>query len=129
MIESSVDENNGRLILAWVNLGSLVEGTMKLFLSVWYEDYKKDIDAIRHKGDLIDPDSLSLDKLREFFKKKIWVKDGDDWDTWILKIQRRRNAIHAYKNRDIGTFEEFYYDVRVYLKFLLRINNQLLYPW
>src|SRR5579859_1182306 len=37
--------SDGDLILAWANLGSLVEGTMKLFLSVYYEDYKKDLHA------------------------------------------------------------------------------------
>src|SRR5277367_5623413 len=31
--------SDGDLILAWANLGSLVEGTMKLFLSVFYDDY------------------------------------------------------------------------------------------
>ena len=29
------DASEGHLILAWINLGSLVEGTMKLFLSVY----------------------------------------------------------------------------------------------
>lgn len=128
VMESPAENESGRLILAWANLGSLVEGTMKLFLSVWYEGYKSDIEAIKRKGDLVDPDNLELDRLREFFKKRIWVKGDEDWDTWILKIQWRRNAIHAYKNRDLGTFEEFYNDVRVYLKFLRRINNQLPYP-
>ena len=53
-------DESGCLILAWTNLGSLIEGTMKLFLSVWYKNYKNDIEAIRKKGRLIDPDSLSL---------------------------------------------------------------------
>ena len=35
------------LILAWANLGSLVEGTIKTFLSVWYETYKGDIDNLK----------------------------------------------------------------------------------
>ncbi|MCJ7568759.1 MAG: hypothetical protein MUO58_14590, partial [Anaerolineales bacterium] len=48
-------------ILGYVNLGSLVEGSMKLFLSVWYKDYQNDIDAIKRKGKLIDPDTLYLE--------------------------------------------------------------------
>lgn len=35
------------LILAWANLGSLVEGTIKTLLSVWYETYKADIDNLK----------------------------------------------------------------------------------
>jgi hypothetical protein len=33
----------GDLILAWANLSALVEGQLKLFLSVYYHDYKKDV--------------------------------------------------------------------------------------
>lgn len=46
----------GRLILAWVNLGALVEGSLKWFLSVYYDAYRKDIAALRAKaGALMDP--------------------------------------------------------------------------
>jgi len=101
---------------------------MKLFLSVWNHDYKRDVEAIKVKGDLVEPDSLQLDQMRKFFKKSVWLKDEEVWDSWILKIQQRRNAVHAYKNRDIGTFEEFYDDVRKYREFLLFINDRLIYP-
>ena len=122
----SEKEASGSLILAWANLGSLVEGTLKLFLSVYYKDYKNDIDAIKKKGELQDPDVLQLESLRQFFKKKIW--DKEPWDNWIQKIQQRRNAIHAYKDRDIGSHDEFLDDVRNYLKFLRYINSRLPYP-
>src|SRR5260221_10813638 len=38
--------SDGELILAWSNLGSLVEGTLKLLLSVFYMDYKQDVDSL-----------------------------------------------------------------------------------
>ncbi len=119
------EDKSGRLILAWTNLGSLVEGTMKLFLSVFYEGYKSDVEAIKKKGKLINPDSLQLESMRQFFRKRIW---GEDWDDWIRHIQQRRNAIHAYKSKDIGTSEEFFADVRKYLEFLRYINSRLPYP-
>lgn len=125
LAEPLPDDPSGRLILAWANLGSLVEGTMKLFLSVWYEDYKKDVQAIKKSGKLVDPDVLRLEPMRQFFRKRIW---DDDWDAWIEHIQQRRNAIHAYKSRAIGTFGEFFADVRRYLKFLRYINSRLPYP-
>jgi hypothetical protein len=126
--ESEPDDQSGRLILAWTNLGSLVEGTLKLFLSVWYNDYKTDIEAIKKNDEIIGPDSLQFEKIRLFFKKRIWKDDDEDWDLWLLKIQQKRNAVHAYKHREIGTFDEFFNDVRKYLEFLRYINKRLPYP-
>ena len=128
IVEPHPDDESGHLILAWANLGSLVEGTMKLFLSVYYHVYKNDVEAIKTKGELIDPDSLQLEHMRQFFRKRIWRIGDEDWDTWILKIQQRRNAVHAFKNRDIGTFDEFFVDVQRYLEFLRYINDRLPYP-
>ncbi len=119
------DDENGRLILAWANLGSLVEGTMKLLLSVFYKAYRDDVEAIKKKGKLMDPDDLQLESMRQFFRKRIW---GEEWDVWIQHIQQRRNAIHSYKNRDIGTFTEFCDDIRKYLEFIRHINSRLPYP-
>src|SRR5688572_24524864 len=43
---------NAELILAWANLGALVEGTMKWFLSVYYDTYRQTVDAIRRNGSI-----------------------------------------------------------------------------
>lgn len=127
--ESNSGNNDGRLILAWVNLGSLVEGTMKLCLSVLYMEYQEDSEAIKNnKGIVKDPDILELEKMRHFFKKRIWGRGDEHWDAWIEKIQKRRNAVHAFKNTDIETFKEFFVEVRKYLEFLQRIDEQLPYP-
>jgi len=122
---SSLEVQDGNLILAWANLGSLIEGSMKLFLSVWYKTYKSDIDAIKRKGKLQDPDGLQLEPMRQFFKKRIW--DGT-LDGFIQIIQQRRNAIHAFKDRNIGTINEFFDNVRKYLNILRYINYRLPYP-
>jgi hypothetical protein len=71
---------------------------------------------------------MQLEQMRQFFRKRIWRKGDEDWDSWILKIQQRRNAVHAFKSRDIGTFDEFFVDVQKYLKFLRYINDRLPYP-
>ena len=127
--EDSRKDVDGRLILAWANLGSLVEGTMKLFLSVYYNTYKKDIGVIKSKkGNIVDPDICKLERLRQFFNKRVWKNKEKDWDNWILHIQQRRNAIHAYKNRELGNFDEFFTDVGKYLFFLRNINDRLPYP-
>ena len=53
--------SDGDLILAWANIGALVEGHLKLFLSVWYNDYSADSDAIKDKrGRLQEPDGSTF---------------------------------------------------------------------
>jgi hypothetical protein len=127
---------SGALILAWATLGSLVEGTLKLFLSVWYEDYLADpmVDK-SHKP--ISPDGMTLEVLRVFFASKVWPKETrEHWASvgepdrivWINKIQQRRNAVHAFKNRDIGDFTEFYQELKNYLVFIRFITNTFPYP-
>ena len=122
---SSMECTAGQLILAWANLGSLIEGSLKLFLSVWYETYKVDVEAIKRKGKLQDPDGLQLEPLRQFFRKRIW---DDSLDAIVQHIQHRRNAIHAFSDRDIGTHDEFVANVRNYLSLLRYINARLPYP-
>jgi len=68
--------SDGDLILAWANIGALVEGQLKLFLSVWCNDYSADSDAIKDKrGRLQELDGSTLEPLRQFFVKRIW-KEG-----------------------------------------------------
>jgi len=117
---------SGELIMAWANLGSLVEGTLKLFLSVYYKDYRRSFSAIKRKGIVKDPDVLMLDQLRIFFTKEIWT-DDEEWNDWIQHIQHRRNTIHSFANRDLGTHEEFLNDIRKYLCFLRYVNDRLPY--
>jgi len=132
----SSDENSpGFLILAWTNLGSLVEGTMKLLLCVYYEDYKIDPEARllfdkKLKAKIVaEPDVAAFELMRIFYKKKIWSTDEQDyWDDWILSIQQKRNAIHAFKDREIGTLDDFYNNLRIYLKFLQYITSRLPRP-
>lgn len=54
-------DSTGDLILAWANLGALVEGQLKLFLCVFYDDYKRDVDGIVRKMERIDPDTAALE--------------------------------------------------------------------
>lgn len=128
--------SDGMLILAWVNLGALVEGTIKLMLSVYYNQYIDDIETLKATG-LYDwkkqkhqePDSLTFEKLRAFVVRKGLFKHSDiDADKFLIKVRDRRNAIHAYKNRPIGDTAEFKMAVTDYLKFLQVVEGRLPYP-
>lgn len=121
------DKEFGYLILGYANLGSLVEGTMMLFLSVHYRDYRSDLDVVKdNKGKLKDPDILQFDPLHIFIKKEK-ILEGS-WDIWLHRVQQRRNAIHAFKSRDIGTHDELLEDMRTYHNFIERIDKLLPYP-
>jgi hypothetical protein len=124
---NSEEELSGRLILSWANLGALIEGTLKLFLCAYYEDYSNDLNAYRDRNDkLKDPDSLTLEKIRVFFNKNdLW---SDEWNTFVFNVQQKRNAIHAFEYRDIGTFDEFYECLSMYLKMIDEFNLGLPYP-
>jgi hypothetical protein len=126
-LDRECPDAEARLILAWANLGALVEGTLKWFACVFYEDYCKDANAIRDKGILVDPDGLAFERLRHFFQKAVWT-EYDNYDQWILEVQLRRNAIHAFKDRDIGTFDDYYESIRMYREFLKDMDYRVPEP-
>jgi hypothetical protein len=121
------------LILAWANLGSLIEGTIKTLLSVWYETYNSDIENLKKanaydhaKQAALSPDGLVLEKLRNYCKNKGLL--GADGDSLVELVQQRRNAIHAFKDRPIGDGIEFTKAARGYLGLLRYVNARLPYP-
>jgi hypothetical protein len=119
------DQSDGRLILAWVNLGTLVEGTLKFFLSVFAHDYGKTPKLRKKKA--LDPDELSFEELRVFFRARVWSAGQEFWDAWLSSVQRRRNAVHAYRHTEIGTHDEYLCAIAGYWKLARELNDQI--PW
>jgi hypothetical protein len=117
-----IEDAEGRLILAWANLGALVEGTMKLFLSVHYRDYCS-LPKTRGQAKIpIEPDALELEQIRQFFREKVWDPiQQSRWNPFVELVQKRRNAIHAYKDRDIGKIQDFRDAVVAFVEFLTDI--------
>lgn len=127
--EGDLEDSEGRLILARANLGALVEGAMQLGLTVFHREYSASDDAPKRKGKLVEAPDAMMEHLRVFFRDVVWLPaESKRWDAWVLNVQRRRNAVHAFANRDLGTHAEFLADVRVYLPFLSAINDRLPYP-
>lgn len=118
---------DGDLILAWTNLGALIEGMLRLFLCVYYEDYQNDARPMIKYGKMQQPDEASLDLLRQFFDRSVWTA-GSDWNSYVEAVQLRRNAIHAFCPREIGTFHEWRNALRVHLAFVRDLNGRLPYP-
>jgi len=125
--------SDGELILAWANLGSLIEGTLKLLLSVYYNDFRKDVDNLKLAGAYdkkkkapLPPDGLTLEPLRRYVLARALI--GSSGDTLVKHVQDRRNAIHAFKDRPIGDGAEFQAALRNYLEMLSAIGERLPYP-
>ncbi|GGA50217.1 MULTISPECIES: hypothetical protein [Bacillaceae] len=68
--DPSEKAKHGDLILAWANLGALVEGSMKFFLSVYYESYKVDNNSIMQRGQQVEPDGTMFNGLRFYSLRK-----------------------------------------------------------
>lgn len=129
LVSPESDRRHAHLILGWANVGALVEGTMKWFLSVFFSDYANSIDALksRRTGIAISPDEQSLEPLRQFFHKQIWER-GDRWNKWVELVQSRRNAVHAFKHRELGTHPELVEAIEDYFDFLTEHEGRVPYP-
>lgn len=125
---SKEDQSDGCLILAWANLGALVEGTMKWFLCVFEHNYS-DAPALTRNGLRIDPDNLFFAKLCDYFADRVWIdSQKKQFHGWCHTIRKRRNTIHAYANNQIGNWDEWQQSVEMYLRFLVDLGFQAPYP-
>lgn len=114
----------GELILARVNMGSLVESWMKFFYCVYLDDYR--VSPKLKKGIPVDPDdkNMTFEDLKQYSRGILWEKD-DAMDKWVNKIQSYRNAIHSFQPRSIGTAEEFESDFKTYCELIESIYYKL----
>jgi hypothetical protein len=132
-IEPADSIEDGDLILAWTNLGSLIEGTIKLFLSVNFASYKNDLENLKktqawHKKKemLLEPDGLTLGVLLHYCKiAKLFPADEIEL---CERVQKYRNAIHAFEDKPIGTGSELHLAIKAYLGMLRSTNLRLPYP-
>jgi hypothetical protein len=125
-IDIEDEYDHGELLLANANLGALVEGWLKLFYCVYYEDYRKK--PHEKKDKMIKPNDLKFENLKQFSRDILWEK-GSDWDKWIERIQFKRNAIHAFNSRDIGDKTEFESDLMKFHDLIKLIDGRLPYPF
>jgi len=119
------EASEARQILGYATLRSLCEGVLKLFFSVWFEDYRKDRDAVYdRKRRLVSPEDIMFNRLIALYAKK-----GDAaFEPFLRRVQQRGNAIHHFCDRVIGTQHELIEDIVQFRDFILAVNGQLPYP-
>lgn len=93
------EDSQGELVLAWTNLGSVIEGALKVYMCVFYSDWLNDADVPIKKGKRKTPDGS---KIGATFNEIIYFVDDknlfkEDEIEFIKFVQRQRNLIHPLK--------------------------------
>ena len=116
---------DAKIILGYATLRGMCESAIKLFISVYVEDYLKDADVIlNRKGVAVFPKDINFDKLISFYLRK-----GDSsFERYLRRVQYRGNAIHHFSDRDVDTLEELRRDIREYRSFVIVVSDRLPYP-
>ena len=65
--------------------------------------------------------------MTRFYRQRIWV-DGDEWDRWVTMVRERRNAVHAFNRRELGTWAEFRQAVTRYHELIAELDSRVPYP-
>lgn len=109
-IDKGLAMTTGELILARANLGAVVESWLKFFYCVYYDDYCKN-PITNNKGKMIEPEKAPFNDLKDFSCGKLWDDKNSQEYVWVDSVQHKRNAIHSFRYRDIGTTLEFLDDI------------------
>lgn len=123
-IEKGLSMTEDELILARANIGAVVESWLKFFYCVYYDDYCRNPITDR-KGKMVEPEKISFENLKNFSIGKLWDNAKSEEYIWVDSIQDKRNAIHSFKYRDIGTPWDFLLDIDHLYEFVDNINSHL----
>ena len=123
-IEKGLSMTEGELILARANIGAVVESWLKFFYCVYYDDYCRN-PITDKKGNMVEPEKISFENLKNFSTGKLWDDTKSEEYIWVGSIQDKRNAIHSFKYRDIGTPWDFLLDIDYLYEFVNNIISNL----
>lgn len=115
---------DAKKILGYAILRGMCESSIKLFISVYVEDYLADSAVVKRGNVAVLPKEIKFDRLISFYLSK-----GDaSFENYLRRVQHRGNAIHHFKDRDIGSLAELREDIVTYKSFIIAVNDQLPYP-
>lgn len=123
-IDKGLSMTVGELILARANLGAVVEFWLKLFYCIYYEDYCKDpIKTKRNK--MIEPEKATFKELNEFSTGILWTSIASKEFLWVDSVRDKRNALHSFEYKNIGTPQDFLDDIDYLYEFVDNILSRL----
>ena len=124
-IDKGLDMSVGELILARANLGAVVESWLRFFYCVFYDDYINQ-PMKNKKGQILEPEKdMRFEDLKKFSTGILWDDEKSKDYLWVDSIQKKRNAIHSFTYKDIGTPLDFLLDVDYLCEFVDMILNHL----
>ena len=124
-IDKGLDMTVGELILARANLGAVVESWLRFFYCVFYDDYINQ-PMKNKKGQILEPEKdMRFEDLKKFSTGILWDDVNSKDYIWVDSIQKKRNAIHSFTYKDIGTPLDFLLDVDYLCEFVDMILNHL----
>ena len=124
-IDKGLDMTVGELILARANLGAVVESWLRFFYCVFYDDYINQ-PMKNKKGQILEPENdMRFEDLKKFSTGILWDDEKSQDYLWVDSIQKKRNAIHSFTYKDIGTPLDFLLDVDYLCEFVDMILNHL----
>jgi hypothetical protein len=126
-IQQCPDEE-GVLIIGWVHLRSLVEGSLKLFFTIYIGDYQSD-PLFDRKNRPIPLADLRLQQMLTYSQQRKILEQHHEL---IHAARLRGNLIHAFAthgfdNRELGTAEEYLLSIRDFRDFLEDVLTYV--PW
>ncbi len=122
-IDKGISMTDGELILACANLGAVVESWLKFFYCVYYDDYCEK--PIVYKQKMVEPEKAKFEDLKDFSTGKLWDNEESENYLWVDAVQHKRNAIHSFRYRNIGTAQEFLNDVDYLYAFIDNLLSHL----
>lgn len=106
-IDKGLNMTVGELILARANLVAVVESWLRFYYCVFYDDYI-DEPMVTKKGKVLEPEKdMRFEDLKNFSTGILWDDDKSSDYLWVDSIQHKRNAIHSFTYKDIGTPMDF----------------------
>ena len=124
-VDKGLDMTVGELILARANLGAVVESWLLFFYCVLYDDYINQ-QMKNKKGQILEPENdMRFEDLKKFSTGILWDDEKSKDYLWVDSIQKKRNAIHSFTYKDIGTPLDCLIDVDYLCEFVDMILTHL----
>ena len=121
-IDKGQNMTDGELILARANLGSVVESWLRLFYTVFIEDYNKN-PILDSKGKTVPLHKANFVDLQKYSCNILWADKNSKEYMWVDSVRKKRNAIHSFEEKDIGTPQDFIEDINELYSFVEKVMS------
>ncbi len=124
--------NEGEIVLAYANLGSLVESWLKLFLVIYVRNYdictlcilREEAFDSNYKYRVKSPDKLKFIDLNKI-ARRTFLNKNEELQEFTENVRIKRNAIHSFRvsEYNLGEIKDFNDNIYLFHGFLEEINN------